>query len=175
MPGLLFLVLAVTGGTIAVSYGFIPGLNPLPGGVLNFVVGAGVGDAIALGIVFVWKRVRKTLYVEQVGTKLVNSIVLGLIASIMGGILALSAGFILPVGVGARIVQGAVLAGSLLLGLAVGYAFDRPLIFRGERAFKSSNKQKGFAVKVIDTSAIIDGRIGDLLRTGFLEGEILVP
>lgn len=178
MPGLLFLILAVAGGTIAVSYGFIPLLDPIPGWVLNLIAGAGAGAIIALGVFLAWKswkRVRKELDMAQVETKLVNSVLLGLIASIVGGILALSAGFILPVGVGARIVQGAVLAGSLLLGLAVGYAFDRPLIFRGERVFKSSNRQKGFAVKVIDTSAIIDGRIGDLLRTGFLEGEILVP
>ncbi|MBX6377050.1 MAG: PIN domain nuclease, partial [Clostridia bacterium] len=30
-------------------------------------------------------------------------------------------------------------------------------------------------VKVIDTSAIIDGRIADLCRTGFLEGQLVVP
>jgi uncharacterized protein YacL len=29
--------------------------------------------------------------------------------------------------------------------------------------------------KVVDTSAIIDGRIGDLVRTGFLEGTLVVP
>src|SRR5690606_15763028 len=29
--------------------------------------------------------------------------------------------------------------------------------------------------KLLDTSVIIDGRIGDLVETGFLEGEILVP
>jgi uncharacterized protein YacL len=29
--------------------------------------------------------------------------------------------------------------------------------------------------KVLDTSVIIDGRIGPLVETGFLEGEIRVP
>lgn len=175
MPGLLFLVFAVGGGAIAASYGFIPALHPIPRWVLNLIVGAGAGVILALGILLTWKKVREELNAEHVETKLINSILLGLIASIIGGILALSAGFILPVGVGARIVQGAVLAGSLLLGLTVGYAFNRPLIFRGERAIKPSNRQKRCAVKVLDTSAIIDGRIGDLLRTGFLEGEIIVP
>jgi uncharacterized protein YacL len=29
--------------------------------------------------------------------------------------------------------------------------------------------------KVLDTSVIIDGRVGDLITTGFIEGEILIP
>lgn len=34
---------------------------------------------------------------------------------------------------------------------------------------------KPAATKVLDTSCIIDGRVEELLRTGFLEGQILVP
>lgn len=34
---------------------------------------------------------------------------------------------------------------------------------------------KPVATKVLDTSCIIDGRVEELLRTGFLEGQILVP
>ena len=34
---------------------------------------------------------------------------------------------------------------------------------------------RGASVKLLDTSAIIDGRILDVCRTGFLEGELVVP
>jgi len=37
------------------------------------------------------------------------------------------------------------------------------------------NKSKGYEPKVLDTSVIIDGRIVDILKTGFIEGEIVIP
>ena len=41
-------------------------------------------------------------------------------------------------------------------------------LFAGERAGKVD-------LKILDTSAIIDGRIADVVETGFLEGTLLVP
>ncbi|SHI97125.1 PIN/TRAM domain-containing protein [Thermoclostridium caenicola] len=43
-----------------------------------------------------------------------------------------------------------------------------PIPFRGDGTDRSR-------IKILDTSAIIDGRILDISRTGFLEGEIVVP
>lgn len=42
---------------------------------------------------------------------------------------------------------------------------------------EKANKKdvKNFSPKILDTSVIIDGRIADILRTGFLEGKIVVP
>lgn len=42
-----------------------------------------------------------------------------------------------------------------------------------EKALKSDKKQGSF--KILDTSVIIDGRIADLVESGFLEGVLLVP
>ena len=39
---------------------------------------------------------------------------------------------------------------------------------------RDRRKQKGYA-KLLDTSVLIDGRIFDILKTGFLDGEIIVP
>jgi uncharacterized protein YacL len=39
---------------------------------------------------------------------------------------------------------------------------------------KERRKQKNYA-KLLDTSVLIDGRIFDILKTGFLDGEIIVP
>lgn len=41
--------------------------------------------------------------------------------------------------------------------------------------FPQRKKPKGFRSLVLDTSALIDGRIGDILKTGFLPGEIALP
>lgn len=45
------------------------------------------------------------------------------------------------------------------------------------REKETSSERKRFSVreKVIDTSTIIDGRIVDIAKTGFLEGELIVP
>ena len=47
------------------------------------------------------------------------------------------------------------------------------------RKFYAASREKGKAsaasAKILDTSVIIDGRIADILRTGFLEGNIIIP
>lgn len=46
---------------------------------------------------------------------------------------------------------------------------------RKPSASKSKNKASGGIPKVLDTSVIIDGRILDIMKTGFLEGDIVIP
>lgn len=40
---------------------------------------------------------------------------------------------------------------------------------------KRKNQSVAAAPKILDTSVIIDGRITDILKTGFIEGEIVIP
>jgi len=40
---------------------------------------------------------------------------------------------------------------------------------------KRKGKNQGACPKILDTSAIIDGRVVDILKTGFLEGDIVIP
>ena len=40
---------------------------------------------------------------------------------------------------------------------------------------KNTKEKSGFYPKVLDTSVIIDGRIADICRTGFLEGPLVIP
>ncbi|MBR0140523.1 MAG: hypothetical protein IJM17_09615 [Firmicutes bacterium] len=42
-------------------------------------------------------------------------------------------------------------------------------------AARSRNRQNGASPKIFDTSVIIDGRIYDILKTGFIEGDIVIP
>jgi uncharacterized protein YacL len=47
---------------------------------------------------------------------------------------------------------------------------------RGERSAKVSGRSANTAVpKILDTSVIIDGRIADIMKAGFLEGRIIIP
>ncbi len=40
---------------------------------------------------------------------------------------------------------------------------------------KNSKKKKTISPKILDTSVIIDGRIIEIMKTGFLEGQIVIP
>ena len=44
-----------------------------------------------------------------------------------------------------------------------------------DRAKSIKLRKKGSTPKILDTSVIIDGRIADILKTGFLEGPIVIP
>ncbi len=62
------------------------------------------------------------------------------------------------------------------LGLKIGISrrdefFDE----KGKRSFIQKQFHSDSCPKVLDTSAIIDGRIFDIVRTGFLEGKLIIP
>ncbi|MBQ9931564.1 MAG: PIN/TRAM domain-containing protein [Firmicutes bacterium] len=44
-----------------------------------------------------------------------------------------------------------------------------------KRPLGGKNKVQEAAPKILDTSVIIDGRISDIMRTGFIEGRIIIP
>ena len=44
-----------------------------------------------------------------------------------------------------------------------------------DRPNKKDNAMKSIPPKVLDTSVIIDGRIADICRTGFVEGKLIIP
>ncbi|MBR5228855.1 MAG: hypothetical protein IKV96_03355 [Firmicutes bacterium] len=44
-----------------------------------------------------------------------------------------------------------------------------------ERSQKKKTPKETIAPKILDTSVIIDGRIADIMKTGFIEGKIVIP
>lgn len=46
---------------------------------------------------------------------------------------------------------------------------------KGGNSAKSKNKLSDATPKILDTSVIIDGRISDIMKTGFIEGTIVIP
>ena len=75
-----------------------------------------------------------------------------------------------------------ILMGYLGISLTASKADELTAGFKGlndGRISKVSRIPKGKNIsvspKILDTSVIIDGRIADILKTGFLEGEIVIP
>ena len=64
---------------------------------------------------------------------------------------------------------------SVLIYVIFGYIGVRLFQKNLVRMFKGKDGAGEGTPKVVDTSAIIDGRIFDLLRTGIVEGKIIVP
>jgi|LSQX01.1.fsa_nt_gb uncharacterized protein YacL len=63
--------------------------------------------------------------------------------------------------------------------LGASVAFKNQTGFNGGASFFSKNKNGmsllGSQPKILDTSVIIDGRIADICRTGFIEGKLIIP
>jgi uncharacterized protein YacL len=106
-----------------------------------------------------------------------------LFGSVTGSLLGIAGAFLfslvlrnsLPDGHERSILQLGVLLLMTYIGLVVGASKGDLLnlaalggLFAGERGARRSTK-------VVDTSAIIDGRIADIAQTGFLEGTLIVP
>ncbi len=76
-------------------------------------------------------------------------------------------------------IAGIVLIGIILVYLAVAAttSMKDELIFTlpSSSAPKSGAATKPEQCKILDTNVIIDGRVADICRTGFLEGPIYVP
>ena len=79
---------------------------------------------------------------------------------------------LLPPGVGAYLLALCLYGTLMLLGWRIGGHIARQT---GENAGTAAEAASSACPKVLDTSVIIDGRILDISRTGFLEGEMVIP
>jgi len=162
---LLFLILALTGAVVATRHGLIPRLGAMPQWATSLLGGAIAGGLLAGLVHFAWKRLAVALDEEGAGAgwRLINSFLLGFVVTGVGAILYAAIGLIFASGVGVRIAQGTILGGSLLLGLRVGYLLESPLFSFGLPGLRPTGQvrmKRAGANKILDTSVIIDGRIG---------------
>ncbi|MBI4456181.1 MAG: TRAM domain-containing protein [Acidobacteria bacterium] len=145
----------------ATSYYFRPfGLPAVPHALI-------FGGILALAIVVFEMRVRRLSLKALVGAAF-GSIAGILGASLISLVLSRMTFFDSP---SATFLQVLILAFMTYVGLVLGVAKGEFLSleeFLGDRAGKKFTN-------ILDTSVIIDGRVADIIETGFLEGQILVP
>jgi uncharacterized protein YacL len=135
---------------------------------------AAVLGAVAAAAVIVFELRVRALTIKRLLGAVLGSI-LGIAgAALFGMVLSGS----LPPGGTRALLQLFVLMLMSYIGLMVGASKGDLLnftgglaeLFAGERA--AAGKRN---LKILDTSAIIDGRIADVVETGFLEGTLVVP
>ena len=137
-------------------------------------------SSLVLGVlmfIFGGRIIRLTSYsIEKIEQALQNITMYELIIGAGGLIAGLVAANLISIPIVKIEVIGVPLAIviNILFGIC-GIYFA--LLKRNENVFEEIKKtdKKDKPYKLLDTSAIIDGRILDLSRTGFLEGELIVP
>ncbi|MEE8592956.1 MAG: PIN domain-containing protein [Candidatus Bipolaricaulota bacterium] len=177
MPYILLFLLSMTftGAAISVAYQLFPSFGFMPMLWSNAIFGGISGGILAAVITFIWRQLSPTFEEEGAEYRLLNSLFVGLGGTVVGIIFYYAIATAFPSSDGARIAQGALLIGSSLLGLRVGFLINTPIGRTRRDQGNPRNRRRTAPKKILDTSIIIDGRIGSLLATGFVEGEILVP
>lgn len=136
------------------------------GGVAGFVAGAGLGNLVhryTTRFFSMWERL-------PAGGKV--TIFIGIFVGLIASVPFLFVLFTLVSGQYAALVLGTLLLtfGFSTLAIAVLRSIEDILPWT-----KGQARSRRRGIKVLDTNVIIDGRIVDLGRTGFLEGPLYVP
>src|SRR5207249_797007 len=129
----------------------------LAGGVAGALVG---GAAVLLEVVAAWLPIERLAW------------------GVAGGLAGLGVGLVVGLVAAALVPRGQASVVALALGAYVGAAVVlgrlSDLSAISARFFPASSGRRGLD-KILDTSAIIDGRIADVCGTGFLDGPLVVP
>lgn len=156
---------------------------PLIIGLIGFILAPKIYN-------FIKRFTAKTISnLSSVPIRYVISSVAGLILGLI--IAALIGSVVSAIGILGSYVSVALMLFFAYVGAVIGYkksddiiaALRNHLKFGGEKADKpvkaEKASKKGGAVKippkVLDTSVIIDARIYDIYRTGFIEGDLIIP
>jgi uncharacterized protein YacL len=174
---LFFFSVIIAVAAASTVYRLFPALLGLSALASSLVVGAIAGGLLATLLRWIWNRLFPVWFEENAEIRFVNSFIVGLGATLVGVVLHFAIGIAFPVGNAVRVAQGFLLIGSTLIGLRIGFSLRSPIwrTEEGSRLGEQGRRHKTSGGKLLDTSIIIDGRIGSLLSTGFVEGAIFVP
>ncbi len=155
----------------------IEGLEAVTGG-FGALVGIGVGLVVQTS----YRRVERQI--KEMSPDLLLSRAVGLVVGLLIANLMLAPLFLLPIPEKFGFIKPVTaVMGSLLFavsGMSLAETNGRALLRlinpnSYETMLISEGTLKPSKTKVLDTSCIIDGRIEDLLETGFIEGRLLLP
>jgi uncharacterized protein YacL len=147
-------LVALIGATVAVTVAASPATGAVAGVVLS-------------GAVLLAERTAARARIDRLFWAVVGGVI-GLFAGLLAGLAVLGVAPLLGTGL---LALGAVL--SVWLGAAVGLRRGPDVTGLNAALFPRAARER--AIKLVDTSAIIDGRIADLAATGFIDGPLLVP
>jgi uncharacterized protein YacL len=150
---------------VAVLAGSIGALAAL-GGYVSWVFGLAAG-VLCAALVFVVERVTARARIER--------LVWGALGTFAGLIAGLAAGFAtlsLVPGIGSGVIALGTVLGAWLGG-AIGVRRGSDMTGLNAMLFPRAASDR--PVKLVDTSSLVDGRIGDLAATGFIDGPLVVP
>lgn len=144
---------------------------------LGLACGGALGGLFLFNIV--WQKLSAVIKKQspsEVFVKLANGLGGLLTAYLMVGIIRPVLAFMTPVQAGALILV--IVLGSVLLVKIIGTTKTKELcnlFFNPANPGVPKPASGANPIKILDTSAIIDGRIADLCKTHFLEGGLVIP
>jgi uncharacterized protein YacL len=133
--------------------------------------GAAIGFAVGLAIVLVEIQVRKITLKRLIGAACGS--LLGIVCAYLSSLILARA---FPNNTGTlSFIQVMLLLWLGYVGLAVGANKGDMLNLGALGGLFGGEQTAGQAFKILDTSVIIDGRIADIVETGFLDGALVIP
>lgn len=141
-----------------------------------------IGGAVGLSFQITYRRLEKK--VREMPVEVILTRAIGLVIGLLVANLMLAPLFLLPIPEDFSFIKPLVaVLGSVIFafsGISLADTHGRSLLRlmnpnSVQTTLVAEGTLKPAATKVLDTSCIIDGRIEELLATGFLEGQILVP
>jgi uncharacterized protein YacL len=146
-------------------------VSSVVGALLGYVLGGALGRALVRQVDTAAARLERVSSAQ-------------LIAATLGGALGALAGITVLLPVLLLPYQAFTVPVALLVVLALAYAGARFGALRGadlgrfigmRGRLEVSTPSRGGGVKLVDTSALVDGRLVEVARAGFLEGLLVVP
>ena len=130
------------------------------------VAGVALGALVALGVI-----VAETLALRVAIERLAWGVAGGVVGAVAGVLVGVAARALVPAGGSALIALGVLMGAYLGAALGVRRGADAT----GVNALLFPRQAPERRIKLVDTSAIIDGRIADLAATGFIDGPLVIP
>lgn len=140
-----------------------------------------IGLALGLVAQTTYRRLEKK--VRQTPIEIILTRAVGLVIGLLLANLMLAPIFLLPIPAEFGFIKplmailGSVMFAFLGVSLADthGHTFLRLINANSETMLVTEGTLKPATTKIVDTSCIIDGRLEELITTGFIEGQILIP
>jgi uncharacterized protein YacL len=138
---------------------------------LNGPVAAAVGAAAGLSVVLFEIRIKQVSLTRLIGAAV------GSVLGIFGAFLiSLVLGHAVPASDATiPFIEVVLLGWMMYCGLVVGAAKGETLNLAAFGGLFGAEKVSKTVFKILDTSVIIDGRIADIVETGFVDGTLVIP